>query len=302
MTFKCDCCGENYPYHDSEWLHEQYIERDRSKEEIADECDVNTSTIEKYIDKFGLDECEIQRECPFCGTEFETNKLVDMECCTSEECLREWIDTKSRPVHENEHVLKVLHRGCRMGPNEIAEFLNGDTMDVYRQFKKSWEVRELIPWKNKEKMIEAFYDEELTPVEMAERWNCTTSIVNNYLTFLAVRSHDRERSRDAGRSSGRNYGPNWQRQRKRARRRDTPDDGNEPVCQRCGMTDSEHREKKQKGLQVHHIKPLEEFIEDGEIDFERANALENLITVCVECHSVWEKCQPLRVQPDFAAD
>lgn len=60
-------------------------------------------------------------------------------------------------------------------------------------------------------------------------------------------------------------GPNWHRQREKARERDYN------KCQNCGATDTE--------LDVHHIIPFRDFDE-----YERANRLPNLITLCDSCH------------------
>ena len=50
------------------------------------------------------------------------------------------------------------------------------------------------------------------------------------------------------------------------------------------------------GLHVHHIRPLSSFSNTGEkVNFERANRLENLMTVCVEHHHLWERTSPLRL-------
>ncbi len=64
-------------------------------------------------------------------------------------------------------------------------------------------------------------------------------------------------------------GPNWRRQSRRARKRDGY------TCQICG--------KKPKGRRchVHHIKPYREFNDD----WQSANDLSNLITLCDSCHS-----------------
>lgn len=61
-------------------------------------------------------------------------------------------------------------------------------------------------------------------------------------------------------------GPNWRRQREKARERDDNE------CQECGSTES--------ALDVHHIIPFDEFD-----DYERANRLKNLTTLCDSCHS-----------------
>jgi len=70
------------------------------------------------------------------------------------------------------------------------------------------------------------------------------------------------------------YGPNWDSVREDAIERD----GGE--CVACGMGRSEHRDKHGHDLHVHHITPLREF---G--DYTVANELENLKTLCSDCHT-----------------
>lgn len=63
------------------------------------------------------------------------------------------------------------------------------------------------------------------------------------------------------------YGPNWRQQRRFARERDNF------ICQLCG---SEENGRKHD---VHHIIPFRELT-----DYEVANELENLLTLCSSCH------------------
>jgi hypothetical protein len=90
------------------------------------------------------------------------------------------------------------------------------------------------------------------------------------------------------------YGPKWSQQRERAVQRD----GFE--CQRpnCDHTRASHRNQYGRDLHVHHIVPLRSFRDEtGEIDYEQANALDNLVTLCIEHHARWEQISPL--QPDI---
>jgi len=87
------------------------------------------------------------------------------------------------------------------------------------------------------------------------------------------------------------YGPNWKTQRAKALERDSY------VCQTpgCDWSQTAHREAFGKGLHVHHIQPLSSFEDSSDdVDFERANRLENLVTVCVQHHRLWERVSPLR--------
>jgi len=70
------------------------------------------------------------------------------------------------------------------------------------------------------------------------------------------------------------YGLNWGSQKRKAKKRDNHQ------CQVCGYVSGGDRV-----LDVHHIKKAKLF--DG--DFESANHLNNLITLCRKCHALVEK-------------
>lgn len=64
------------------------------------------------------------------------------------------------------------------------------------------------------------------------------------------------------------YGPNWYRQWKRALNRDNLQ------CQHpiCTIDRSEHEERFNRDLTVHHIMPLRKYVgSNGVLDYERAN-------------------------------
>lgn len=86
------------------------------------------------------------------------------------------------------------------------------------------------------------------------------------------------------------YGSNWREQRELALTRD----GFECRSPGCELTDEDHRSEFGRGLHVHHVRPLASFESDGAIDYERANSLANLVTVCVCHHDLWERMSPLR--------
>jgi len=80
------------------------------------------------------------------------------------------------------------------------------------------------------------------------------------------------------------YGPNWPEQSRQARKRDGY------TCQDCGKV--QHR----PALDVHHLVARQEF----GADYMRANALDNLITLCKSCHSTRGSGRP-RVSTEHAA-
>lgn len=71
------------------------------------------------------------------------------------------------------------------------------------------------------------------------------------------------------------YGSGWRKQRRKALERDGY------VCQLCDRTQEEELNRRGKGLEVHHIIPFRTF---GIENHEEANRLDNLTTLCRECH------------------
>lgn len=79
------------------------------------------------------------------------------------------------------------------------------------------------------------------------------------------------------------FGYNWDTQREKR----LEYDGYE--CVVCGLSDKEHRNKFKDGLHVHHIQARRNFTdENGDIDWRSANAVDNLVSLCVVCHRKWE--------------
>lgn len=76
-------------------------------------------------------------------------------------------------------------------------------------------------------------------------------------------------------------GPNWEEQRLKALVRD------QARCQgdACDMTDADHLREQGRSLHVHHITPREAYRdEDGNLDYQEANKIPNLIPLCTSCH------------------
>lgn len=83
------------------------------------------------------------------------------------------------------------------------------------------------------------------------------------------------------------FGVNWENNREECISRDTG-------CFVCGMTREESVEKYERDLEVHHIIPRKTFYRSKELNINQANALENLMTLCIEHHRKAEKYQPVK--------
>lgn len=80
------------------------------------------------------------------------------------------------------------------------------------------------------------------------------------------------------------YGPNWVRQRRTARHRDNY------TCQLCGVSEQQLGRE----LDVHHVVPFRNF---GVAQYQQANRLSNLISLCNKCHLIVEHKMGHRPSP-----
>lgn len=100
------------------------------------------------------------------------------------------------------------------------------------------------------------------------------------------------------------YGPHFRKQALKARERD------EYLCQWCAdITNEEHIKTNNAGLDAHHIVKAEDFEdEEGRIDKKSAHALDNLVTLCRDCHraaeklSTWQVRQVLSTRDEWSGD
>lgn len=77
------------------------------------------------------------------------------------------------------------------------------------------------------------------------------------------------------------YGDNWPEQREKARKRDGY------KCVKCGFKGKRNPFTKQWNIQVHHKRKILYFVlKDGSVDYQSANDLSNLETLCRKCHAI----------------
>jgi hypothetical protein len=77
-------------------------------------------------------------------------------------------------------------------------------------------------------------------------------------------------------------GPNWLEQRRKRIKKDNAS------CVACGMNMREHKEKYGFELDIHHVLPRYLFNGPDGLDYESANKVSNLRTMCRACHRRWE--------------
>lgn len=118
-------------------------------------------------------------------------------------------------------------------------------------------------------------------VESSERHFCNSECQGEW---LSENNCGKNNPRWSG--GGEDYGPGWNdRKRRSVRKRD------DFRCQdpNCEVDQSDHLERYDRRLHVHHIQPISSFEDKRE-----GNQPDNLITLCLDCHNNWEKISPLK--------
>lgn len=302
-------------YQDEEWLQEKYAEGRMSQSEIADLCDCTQETISYWLRKYNIQtrsvsdtpddrlKDEVWMESAI--EEYSVPEIAEI-CDAGETTVRRWLDEHGidRPTLMADKRLrdegwvseKYLEDG--MSAVEIGDLCGCASQTVYYWLRKhgieprdksiSPSYPELA---DRDWLQEQYVEKRKSLVEIGDLIGCSDTAVLSWL-----RNHRIER-RSVSESvsgelhpnwkGGRSFyaGPNWQEQRQKALRRDGF------KCQCCGIDQSELGQE----LDVHHIVPRSDFIsDDGTLDYEKANEVDNLISLCKSCHSRWERLSPLR--------
>lgn len=253
-----------------------------------------------------------------------STELAELWGCTPGAILArmEWYDIPRRPLEEavpsgtdhhnhwsngggiealkDESWLREKHHGENMTKSEIADLLNcslgavGAAFSRYDIPENRAAYIEFPRLANKDELEKMYVDQEMTGKEIAEVVGCSEPTVYRWLNEHGIPTRSAAEAIGVGpdhhRWKGgrsRYYGPNWHQQRRKCLERDNNQ------CVVCGMTLEAHTQKYRESLHVHHITPFRKFGEDG---YEKANRLENLLTLCRRHHDEWEG---ITLRPDI---
>lgn len=287
------------PWREAERLRSLYVEADLSTKEIGEQLDCSRKTVKKWLKEYDIEKSE-----PWKDEErlrslrqqgmSESDVADELDC--SQGTVHNWlhefgIDTSrvrtEQPWHDEE-TLRELYIGSELTMEEVSAEL-----DCSRQAVEEWIHRHDIATRsynpetptelqNRSKLESMYLTDGMSTYAIAEQLGCAASTVHNWLNRHGIET------RSVGSQSGalhhrwkggvdEYYGDNWARQRQKALQRD------DLKCQRCGISQSEHRKRTDLGLDVHHETPIRTFESP-----ENANSLENLVTLCRSCHNTVE--------------
>lgn len=300
---------ENKPWRDEARLRTLYVEERLSTSEIGERLDCTRKTVEKWIKEFDLKteakpwrdrETLARLRNEECLSQAEIAERFDCSQTIISYWMREFgLDTekvtKPKPWRDEE-VLRRLYIEQQLTMAEVA-----DTLKCSRQAVEEWIHRHGIETRSRnpetpEELTERatlrklYVEEGMSTYQIADSLDCAPSTVFDWLQEHGIdtRSVGSQPGELHHRWKGGGdpyYGENWHDQRRKALRRD------EFECQKCGIDEKEHEESYGMGLDVHHIVPVREFEEK-----EEANRLDNLVTLCRNCHNRLETKQPQQVR------
>jgi|GEM_PF-5239616 len=194
----------------------------------------------------------------------------------------------SDPIDISEEELTRLYVEAGRSTVEIAERFDCHDSTISRKLKEydiptsgsdhGNAVR--IP---KDELVESYVEDGNTTYELADRYDCDPTVIERRLRWYGIET----RHTSAGDGDWQyKYGANWRRQRRKALERARY------RCERCGMTDGEHRMRYRDrtrdvglGLDVHHRVSLRSFRRWDVASVADANSLSNLEVLCQSCHT-----------------
>lgn len=311
---KYDSSGDSfddYPWRDEAWLRKQYCILGRSPREIGERFDGHKDTIHRWLKRHGIGADERPWRDEDRLRELYHGQSMGLDDVASEvnasvPTVLKWMDEygierRSAGEYQTPEKLKDAgwlrerydeaggwtkkiadELGC--SPGTVRRALDRHGIERQNPRELSHRAKRVLP--HKTRLRQLYVVEKRSRPDIGELLGCAQQTVGRWLSHHGIESRSAvELSRERTGEDHPNwtggyetyYGADWKQQRVKALKRDGD------VCQRCGLTATEHREKTGKTLDVHHIRPSDAFD-----SHEEANRLDNLITLCRGCHIALE--------------
>lgn len=176
-TYDCPYCGESFdskqgvrihegynhdlPYKDEDTMRELYVEQQLSITEIADKFDAGSTTIEKWLDKHGIDK-------------------------------RDFGGKPDDAAYKDPELLRELYVDEGLTRREVADRLDCTMGDVRYHMEKHDIMQDARPWRDTELLREKCEEEHIPVPELAERWDCGATTL-----YWHLEKHNIERPKNA---------------------------------------------------------------------------------------------------------
>jgi transposase len=264
---------------DAEWLREQYVNRKRDLSDIAEECDCACSTISEWLGRHNINARtrggweKGRREQAVSDT-----RLTDPD----------WL---CEMYNEREKTCRQIADLCDCSESAVQYWLRNHGIETQPNKFQIKDERLADP----EWLSEQYSEKGKSGYEIADICSVSFGTVYRWLRKHGIEiTHDRCGENNPRWKGGSfPYGKGWtERKRKKVRERD----GYACRDPNCSVTQKEHLEKYGKSLHVHHLKKAREVDEAS-----KRNCEENLITLCLDCHTRWEKMADCGLVPQVVS-
>jgi transposase len=258
-------------YRDREWLHQKYVIGGLTQKEIAETYNIGQTTVSDWLNKHGIE---------YSHHSYEHKRPS-----------KSWLRTKYHKEGKTQYKIAEKLGVSQSLVSDWFEELGIESRDRHA----AQGISSDSPLRDREWLYKKYVEERKSTCEMAELLDVTDYCVGTFLE-----KHDIEARSVTGEdhpmwNGGKlPYGPGWNKSKRRSVRER---DGHR--CQDCGIIQTEHQAEYDEKLHVHHL------IKARDIDDpEERNAMENLITLCRDCHREWERLSEAGIRPQIgvAAD
>ena len=248
-----------------DWLYKQYVEKDKTQQEISEELDVGLYTVQQWLKRHDIPTPESGSWC-----KVDDEKLNDEEWLTEQ-------------YHEQEKTAGEIAQEREVGKTTVLTRM--DKFGIERRIMSGVDHHAYNTVTLECPVCGDKFEVPKGRVDV--RTTCGEECFPDYISQKF--SGSKHPNWKGGKPE---YGEAWTTSKRQAVRiRD------QARCQDCGMTESEHMDIYERKLNVHHITPARQFDNP-----KKRNAKSNLITLCVSCHAKWEQIAPLRPDTGVSAD
>lgn len=314
-----DRIPENRPWRDEDTLYWLHNEKGIGTTKIANILDCDQTTVRRWVDEYEIkqgqptykNDYHLEENWSRSDVAWEKESVLRKLYCEKGIGVREianilecspntvsnWmekhgIERDGHPEKPDLQKVEQLYTKRDLSGPEIAEKVGYESHSrVYSWLRKQGvESKGQIDYsdagqqlQDKDLLEELYLDENIGIDRIADRLGCSSITVRRWLNYHDIEIRDRSEALSGElhpRWKGGHvpYGKGWtEKKRKNVRSRDSH------RCQACGKTQQECIEKYGVKLHVHHIIPARN-VDDPE----ERNSMNNLVSLCRDCHADWE--------------
>ena len=291
---------DDAPWRDEQTLRELYHGQGLNCEEVGDELGVAKSTINKWMQRNGIERRDIAKAHGILKKHpAEGPRDTTPDELTEEKWLREKHHQERMSTHEIAEELDCS-RSC------VSNWLDKHGIKTHKGVMSGGDHPNSGPHtetlSDADKLRQLYHEEGLTLDEIGNKIGCSGKAVWDWMNRHGISRRSMSEAVGSGEDHPRwkeggdriQYGPGWNDSKKQeVRNRDNK------ACRdpSCSITQRQHIEQYGEKLHVHHLEKAR-FIDDPE----KRNAKENLITLCRDCHRRWEKIADAGLVPQLEVE